>query len=178
MGAVGGQGVAVADLAAAGQVSLVQDDVDVGVPVEAYGEPAAVDGDDGAELAVGDTDDVSVDGAFVLAVAPQGDPGADPVSVVAVGGVGGGEQAPVGEHVDRRLVQPCDEVVGAGQHHRVQAGVDRRHPAGDGVGDHRVGIGGDDHPAVLTVGVNGVRRRCRCAARRGPAVPTRRVGAG
>ena len=178
LGAVGGEGVAVADLSASGEVAVVQHDVDVGVAVEPHDEPSPVDGGDGAELPVGDVDEPAVEGAFAVAVASQRDAVTDVVAGAAVHGVAVVEHATFPQQVDGGPVEPVDDVVGPGQHHRSLTGIEGGGPAADGVADHRAGIGGDHDPAVVEVGADGVGARSRCAARRAPAAPTRLAAGG
>jgi hypothetical protein len=63
----------VADLSAPGEVAVVQHDVDIRVAIEPHDEPSPVHGGDGAELPVGDVDEIAVEGPFTLAVASPRD---------------------------------------------------------------------------------------------------------
>ena len=59
LGSVGGEGVAVADVAALAQVALVESDVVAGV--EAHGDVAGLDVGDGAGLAIRNRDAFAID---------------------------------------------------------------------------------------------------------------------
>ena len=115
LGPVGGQRVGVGEVPAPAQVPVGEHQL--GTAIQTDGEPAGVDGGDVAGLPVGDLDRVAVDGVFG-AVAPHDDPLTDPERPRPEPDGGAVEFAGVGEAGDDGLVEPLDEVVGAGQQHR------------------------------------------------------------
>ena len=117
LGAVGGKGVGVGEVPAAGQVVVAEHHVDP-VAVEANREPAGGDGHDLSGVTVGQLDRSSGDGRF-RAVAPDDDPLADPEPSRPERDRLTIELTELGEAGDHRLVEPFDEVVGPGQQHGV-----------------------------------------------------------
>ena len=86
--------------------------------IQTDGEPAGVDGGDVCRLARWrPSTGVAVDGVFG-AVAPHDDPLTDPEHARPEPDAGAVEFAGIGEAGDDGLVEPLDEVVGAGQQHR------------------------------------------------------------
>ena len=153
LGSVGGEGVAVADVAALAQVALVESDVVAGV--EAHGDVAGLDVGDGAGLAVRDRDAFAID-RVLRGVVSDDDSLARSEHCDAVVGSGrrvegsGGDQA-----VDDRGVEVVDEFVRAGEEHWAAAVGERGQVAVDGSVDHLGGVGGDDHTLVSEVCVDG-----------------------
>ncbi len=156
LGPVGGQRVGMSEVPTPAQVPVGEHQL--GTAIQTDGERAGVDGGDVAGLPVGDVDRVAVDGVLG-AVAPHDDPFTDPEHTRPEPHAGAVELAGIGEASDDGLVEPLDEVVGAGQQHRRQADVAGGEPAVDGGGDHRLrGVGDDDAP-VGEVGLDSVGDR-------------------